>query len=56
MPDVLASTANLLKVERLEGRPAVTARARENFQVMREWNRAEIYRKALVLMSEKIGE
>ena len=28
----------------------------ENFEVMREWNRAEIYRRALVLMAERIEQ
>ena len=26
----------------------------ENFQVMREWNRSEIYRKTMVLFSERL--
>ena len=55
VPDVLASTANLLKVNGWKaGQPF--GQGTENFQVMREWNRAELYRRALVLMSEKIGE
>jgi len=53
--DVLASTANLLKMNGWKAGAPFTEGS-ENFQVMREWNRAEIYRKALVLMSEKIGE
>jgi lytic murein transglycosylase len=55
VPDVLASTANLLKVNGWKAGQPFTE-GTENFQVMREWNRAEIYRKALVLMAEKIGE
>ena len=55
VPDVLASTANLLKVNGWKaGQPF--GEGTENFQVMREWNRAELYRRALVLMSEKIAE
>jgi len=52
VPDVLASTANLLKVN---GWRAGQPYAMENFQVMREWNRSEIYRRALVLFSERLG-
>ncbi len=54
VPDVLASTANLLKVN--GWRPARrSARARENFQVMREWNRSEVYRKTIVLFAERLS-
>jgi len=54
VPDVLASTANLLKVNGWHaGQPFGLGTA--NFEVMREWNRAEIYRRALVLMAERIG-
>ena len=55
VPDVLASTANLLKVNGWKAGQPFTE-GTENFQVMREWNRAELYRRALVLMSEKIAE
>jgi lytic murein transglycosylase len=52
--DVLASTANLLKTNGWKaGQPF--GPGTENFEVMREWNRAEIYRKALVLFAEKLG-
>ena len=52
--DVLASTANLLKVNGWRaGQPY--AMGAENFQVMREWNRSEIYRRALVLFAQKLG-
>jgi len=55
IPDVLASTANLLKVN--GWRPgAAYGEGTENFQVMREWNRSEIYRKTIVLMAERISE
>jgi lytic murein transglycosylase len=54
VPDVLASTANLLRVNGWHaGAPFGPGTA--NFEVMREWNRAEIYRRALVLMAERIG-
>jgi lytic murein transglycosylase len=54
VPDVLASTANLLKVNGwVAGAPF--GPGTQNFQVMREWNRAEIYRRALVLFSQRLG-
>jgi lytic murein transglycosylase len=54
VPDVLASTANLLKVNGWRaGAPYAMGTA--NFEVMREWNRSEIYRRALVLFSERLG-
>ncbi len=52
--DVLASTANLLKVNGWRaGEPFGPGTA--NFEVMREWNRSEIYRRALVLFSERLA-
>jgi lytic murein transglycosylase len=52
--DVLASTANLLKVNGWRaGQPY--GMGTENFEVMREWNRSEIYRRALVLFAERLG-
>lgn len=54
VPDVLASTANLLKVNGWRaGQPY--ERGTENFEVMREWNRSEIYRRALVLFAHKLA-
>jgi lytic murein transglycosylase len=54
VPDVLASTANLLKVNDWQaGQPYAMGTA--NFEVMREWNRSEIYRRALVLFAERLG-
>jgi len=53
VPDVLASTANLLKVNGWRA-GAPFSEGTENFQVMREWNRSEIYRKTMVLMAERI--
>jgi lytic murein transglycosylase len=55
VPDVLASTANLLKSNGWQ-RGAPYEPGTQNFEVMREWNRAEVYRRALVLMAQKIGE
>ena len=53
-PDVLASTANLLKTngwktggDYHEGSP--------NFAVMREWNRAEIYRKTIAYFADQLA-
>jgi lytic murein transglycosylase len=54
VPDVLASTANLLKTNGWQaGQPF--GPGTPNFEVMREWNRAEVYRKALVLFAERLS-
>ncbi len=54
VPDVLASTANLLKSNGwVAGAPFGLGSG--NFQVMREWNRSEIYRRALVLFADRLG-
>jgi len=51
--DVLASTANLLKVHGwVAGAPY--QQGTQNFEVLREWNRSEIYRRALVLFAERL--
>ena len=55
IPDVLASTANLLKTNGWKA-GAPFGEGTENFQVMREWNRSEVYRKTLVLFSQKLQE
>jgi lytic murein transglycosylase len=54
VPDVLASTANLLKVNGWKA-GAPYGEGSENFQVMREWNRSEVYRKTIVLFAERLG-
>jgi lytic murein transglycosylase len=54
VPDVLASTANLLKVNGWKA-GAPFGEGTENFQVMREWNRSETYRKTMVLFAEKLN-
>jgi lytic murein transglycosylase len=55
VPDVLASTANLLKVNGWKA-GAPYGEGTENFEVaMREWNHSEVYRKTIVLMADKIA-
>jgi len=54
VPDVLASTANLLKVSGWQ-RGAPFGEGTANFQAMREWNRSEIYRKTIALFAERLG-
>jgi len=54
VPDVLASTANLLKTNGWHpGAPFGEGTA--NFEVMREWNRAVIYRKTMALFAERLA-
>jgi len=54
VPDVLASTANLLKVNGWQrGQPF--GEGTPNFDAMREWNHSELYRRTLVLFSERLG-
>jgi lytic murein transglycosylase len=53
IPDVLASTANLLKTSGFKmGQPFGEGTA--NFQAMREWNRSEIYRKTIGYFAERL--
>jgi len=53
VPDVLASTANLLKTNGWQaGQPYYEGTA--NFDAMREWNHSEIYRKTLVLFAQQL--
>lgn len=53
VPDVLASTANLLKTNGWQaGAPYGEGTA--NFEAMREWNRSEVYRKTLVYFAEQL--
>ena len=52
--DVLASTANLLKKSGWHtGQPF--DQGSENFEVMREWNRAEVYRKTIAYFAHKLA-
>jgi len=53
VPDVLASTANLLKTNGWQaGAPFTEGTA--NFEVMREWNRAVVYRKTIAYFAQKL--
>ncbi len=53
VPDVLASTANLLKVNGwAAGQPYGEGSA--NFQAMREWNRSEVYRKTIGYFADQL--
>jgi lytic murein transglycosylase len=53
VPDVLASTANLLAVNGWQkGQPF--GEGTQNFMVLREWNRSEVYRKTLHYFAEKL--
>src|SRR5580693_5981935 len=55
VPDVLASTANLLKTNGWRAGAPFTA-GTPNFGVaMREWNHSEVYRKTIVLMAQRLG-
>lgn len=54
VPDVLASTANLLKTNGWRA-GAPFSEGTENFEVMREWNRSTVYRKTLVYFAERLG-
>ena len=55
VPDVLASTANLLKTNGWQAGAPFT-QGSPNFEVaMREWNHSEVYRRTIVLMAERIG-
>jgi lytic murein transglycosylase len=55
VPDVLASTANLLKTNGWRA-GAPFGEGTENFQVMREWNRSEVYRKTMALFAQRLNE
>jgi lytic murein transglycosylase len=55
IPDVLASTANLLKTAGFRGgQPYGEGTA--NFEAMREWNRATIYRKTIGYFADRLAE
>ena len=55
VPDVLASTANLLKTNGWHA-GAPFGQGTANFEVMREWNRSEVYRKTIVLFAQRLGQ
>jgi lytic murein transglycosylase len=55
VPDVLASTANFLKANGWQaGEPFGEGTA--NFEVMRTWNQALLYRKAIALLARRVSE
>jgi len=55
VPDVLASTANLLKTAGFRGgQPYGEGTA--NFEAMREWNRATIYRKTIGYFADRLAD
>ncbi len=54
VPDVLASTANLLKVNGWQA-GAPFGEGTGNFEAMREWNRSVVYRKTMVLFAERLA-
>ena len=53
VPDVLASTANLLHVSGFKG-GAPYGEGTANFEAMREWNRATIYRKTIGYFADQL--
>jgi lytic murein transglycosylase len=55
VPDVLASTANLLKTNGWKA-GAPFGEGTPNFEAMREWNRSIVYRKTMVYFAEKLME
>ncbi len=55
VPDVLASTANFLKANGWRPNEPF-GEGTANFEVMRTWNQALLYRKAIVLLAERIGQ
>jgi lytic murein transglycosylase len=55
VPDVLASTANLLKVNGWKAGAPFTL-GTDNFEVMREWNRSEVYRRTLAYFAEQLAQ
>ena len=55
VPDVLASTANLLHMSGFKG-GAPYGEGSANFEAMREWNRATIYRKTIGYFADRLVE
>ncbi|MDQ8728121.1 lytic murein transglycosylase [Bradyrhizobium sp. LHD-71] len=54
LPDVLASTANLLKVNGWKA-GAPYEEGTPNFEVLREWNRAVVYRKTIAYFADQLA-
>jgi lytic murein transglycosylase len=55
IPDVLASTANLLKVNGWQA-GALYGEGSKNFEVLREWNRSMVYRQTIVYFAGKLKD
>ncbi len=55
IPDVLASTANLLKVNGWQA-GAPYGEGTRNFEVLRDWNRSMVYRQTIVFFADKLKE
>src|SRR3569623_3805753 len=55
VPDVLASTANLLHTSGFKN-GAAYHEGSANFEAMREWSRAVIYRKTIALFADLFAE
>jgi lytic murein transglycosylase len=55
IPDVLASTANLLKTAGFRGGQPY-GEGTPNFEAMREWNRATIYRKTIAYFADRLAQ
>jgi lytic murein transglycosylase len=54
IPDVLASTANLLKVNGWKAGQSYSEGS-ANFEAMREWNRAVVYRKTIAYFADQLA-
>jgi lytic murein transglycosylase len=54
VPDVLASTANLLRANGWKA-GGDYHQGSANFEAMREWNRSEVYRRTIGLFADKLG-
>jgi len=54
VPDVLASTANLLKTSGWKA-GAPYGEGTPNFEAMREWNRSVVYRKTIALFADRLA-
>ena len=55
MPDVLASTANLLKTNGWRAGGSYEEGS-ANFEAMREWNRAVVYRKTIGYFADRLAQ
>src|SRR5262249_12575062 len=55
VPDVLASTANLLKTNGWQADAPHTACTAKFEVATREWNHSEVYRETIVLLAQRLG-